>query len=616
MMALTLLIAQIIFTRYNNAIAHTIDTTLGRIKGTKHTASNPRFSTFFGIPYTEDPPTGNKRFRPSIKRTSSFSTTPFDATDVGSACIQPPEFIPANGTSEDCLKLNIWTRDVTDSLPVMVWIHGGGLETGSGYFGGMYDGKGFAKKGIVFVSINYRLGLLGFLPLQQIADETGNTNGGMMGIYDQIVALQWVKSYIHNFGGDPSQVTIFGESSGSISVCTLLFSPIATGLFTKVIMQSGVCRAPIRRPIIASPKQWAETEWAPSMLQSYGMSSDDLTDLRSRGVEEFRNLGPLHAVDGYIMPNDNVVDAITTLNANKIMIGANSIDTALAWPHYWNVGPNRNISVFDGTPTTSDEMMMYLTAYFDQDDDGMATSIMDNYYKADQFQPLDEFNKYQIMWLMMNGDSWAVCPAFELAQWIVSNPGKFSGDTNTDLYVYHFVGSTAPYYATHASEILFVFDLDLSVLRAVLLQKNQMTWDRALADKMNTAWANFAKDEDDDNLVPYENNAQKVMIFGGINEIEMVSGYYQGYRDGWCPFLSTQYSAQGRLFCQNVTVDVSEGANAPFVFNVGLNPILVVSMLTNVILVTLVCFILVNLKRSSQSIAYAQVALEEIEDIK
>ena len=146
--------------------------------------------------------------------------------------------------NEDCLTLNIWTprADPTANLPVMVWIHGGAFIFGSGS-GESYDGSSLASQDVVLVTINYRLGLFGFYAHPALAQESEEGIVGNQGLHDQIAALQWVQDNIANFGGDPANVTIFGESAGSMSVCYLVASPRTKGLFHKAIAQSGGCFA-------------------------------------------------------------------------------------------------------------------------------------------------------------------------------------------------------------------------------------------------------------------------------------------------------------------------------------------------------------------------------------
>jgi para-nitrobenzyl esterase len=141
--------------------------------------------------------------------------------------------------SEDCLTLNVWTPAVDGGRrPVMVWIHGGAFVNGAGSFI-LYDGRNLAERGdVVVVTINYRLGVLGYASHPALRDDDSGACGNW-GLLDQIAALRWVQDNIASFGGDPSNVTVFGESAGSISVCTLLGTPQAAGLFQRAIAQSG-----------------------------------------------------------------------------------------------------------------------------------------------------------------------------------------------------------------------------------------------------------------------------------------------------------------------------------------------------------------------------------------
>ena len=142
-------------------------------------------------------------------------------------------------TSEDCLYLNVWTTAAGSDrkLPVMVWIHGGGLSLGWGHQK-RYDGKALAMKGVVLVSINYRLGPYGYLSLPELSAESPNGASGNYGFLDQIAALKWVQENVAAFGGDPDRVTIFGESAGGTSVHMLCASPLAKGLFQANSLQS------------------------------------------------------------------------------------------------------------------------------------------------------------------------------------------------------------------------------------------------------------------------------------------------------------------------------------------------------------------------------------------
>ena len=144
------------------------------------------------------------------------------------------------GPSEDCLSLNVWTPTTSTKarLPVMVWIHGGGLQAGS-TSEPRQNGEALAHKGVVVVSMNYRLGIFGFLSHPELTKESGHHASGNYGLMDQAAALQWVKRNIATFRGDPENVTLFGESAGSISVCALMASPMARNAVRKAIGESG-----------------------------------------------------------------------------------------------------------------------------------------------------------------------------------------------------------------------------------------------------------------------------------------------------------------------------------------------------------------------------------------
>jgi len=204
-------------------------------------------SSFKGIPYAA-PPVGELRWKPP--QTAAAGTSPRDASQFGSVCTQIASglFEEPKGTvqgNEDCLYLNVYAPKAASSsakLPVMVWIHGGGFTSGAG---SEYDPSVLVEKhGIVAVTLNYRLGSLGFLALPGLNAESAQGSSGNYGILDQQAALGWVQRNIARFGGNPADVTIAGESAGGMSVCGHLASPLSSGLFQKAIIQSGLCSSP------------------------------------------------------------------------------------------------------------------------------------------------------------------------------------------------------------------------------------------------------------------------------------------------------------------------------------------------------------------------------------
>lgn len=206
--------------------------------------------TFLGIPYAA-PPVGSRRWQ--APQPAPTWTAPRDAGSFGSVCPQVAlGLFPVAGVTpgevqgnEDCLFLNVTTpRNATpaSSLPVMVWLHGGSFTLGSG---GAYDARVLAEKyGLVVVTLNYRLGALGFLALPALSAEAPSGTSGNYGLLDQQAALGWVQRNIAAFGGNPRNVTLAGESAGGLSVCAQLASPLAAGLFQKAIIQSGLCTSP------------------------------------------------------------------------------------------------------------------------------------------------------------------------------------------------------------------------------------------------------------------------------------------------------------------------------------------------------------------------------------
>ena len=198
-----------------------------------------------GIPYAA-PPVGDLRWR--APQPVAPWTGVRAATEYAHDCMQlpfPSDAAPL-GTppAEDCLYVNVWApeKPASAKLPVMFWIHGGGFVNG-GSSPSVYDGSAFARRGVVFVSLNHRLGRFGFFAHPALTKESPNDPLGNYGYLDQIAALRWVRDNIAAFGGDPGNVTIFGESAGGGSVNTLLVSPLARGLFHKAIVQSGGGRA-------------------------------------------------------------------------------------------------------------------------------------------------------------------------------------------------------------------------------------------------------------------------------------------------------------------------------------------------------------------------------------
>ena len=222
--------------------------------GTLQGISQQNIAVFKGIPFAA-PPTGPLRWRPPQPPAAWSGVR--DATQPSRPCtqnihgtdnfIQPlaaaygVNYIPETlDTSEDCLYLNVFTPSLNPGahLPVMVWLHGGSNRVGTGAQTA-YDGTALASRGVILVTINYRLGVMGFFSHPELTAESPHHSSGNYGLLDQIAALQWVQQNIAAFGGDPTNVTLFGESAGSVDATTLMTSPLAGGLFRRVIAESG-----------------------------------------------------------------------------------------------------------------------------------------------------------------------------------------------------------------------------------------------------------------------------------------------------------------------------------------------------------------------------------------
>ncbi|HEY6338204.1 MAG TPA: carboxylesterase family protein, partial [Candidatus Sulfotelmatobacter sp.] len=196
---------------------------------------------FLGIPYAA-PPVGDLRWKAPMPPAKWDGVR--KATDFGSHCMQGPVFGDMTfhdpGGSEDCLTLNVWlpAKPPSAKLPVMVWIYGGGFQIGA-TSQSVYDGTALAEQGVVLVSINYRVGVLGFLAHPELDKESPHGASGNYGLMDMVAGLEWVKRNISAFGGDPGNVTIFGQSGGGGKVMRLMHMPVAKGLFHRVIAESG-----------------------------------------------------------------------------------------------------------------------------------------------------------------------------------------------------------------------------------------------------------------------------------------------------------------------------------------------------------------------------------------
>jgi para-nitrobenzyl esterase len=301
-------------------------------------SSVPGVRVFKGIPYAA-PPVGDLRWRPpqaplkweGVRKADKFSNS----------CVQnlarsrnpwTAEFMVQNEASEDCLCLNVWTAAKTagERRPVFVWIHGGAFTEGSGEVG-VYDGSELAKKGLVVVTVNYRLGVLGFLTHPELTGESSRKASGNYGLLDVVAALEWTRKNIAAFGGDPGRVTIAGQSAGAFAVHALTASPLAKGLFHRAIAESGSGLGRRNRDLAAAEKdgvKFAESKGAHSIRELRATPASDLTGAGMR-------FGPV--VDGWFLPADtDAIFAQGKQNDTPMLTGLTA-DEGSASPSYGKI---------------------------------------------------------------------------------------------------------------------------------------------------------------------------------------------------------------------------------------------------------------------------------------
>ena len=269
-------------------------------------------NVFRGVPYAL-PPTGWRRWRPPVEMPRWRQTR--DATQFGAACHQPVargESIYAGEAptmSEDCLFLNVWAPQQAHDAPVFVWIHGGALNTGAGSEA-MYDGARLAaSQGMVVVSINYRLGVLGYLAHPQLSAESRRDVSGNYGLQDQIAALKWIETNIAAFGGDPENVTIAGESAGALSVMYLMAAPQARGLFDRAIAESAymISTPELRSRRYGDPPAESVGLWLQAQLglqNLAGLRAMDAQTLTTTALA--KGYSPWGTIDGEVLPEQLV----------------------------------------------------------------------------------------------------------------------------------------------------------------------------------------------------------------------------------------------------------------------------------------------------------------------
>jgi para-nitrobenzyl esterase len=426
--------------------------------------------SFKGVPYAA-PPVGPLRWK--APQPAAPWTGVRQVTEFAARCMQAPVYPDMTfldyGTSEDCLYLNLWMPAAPSQqrLPVMVWIHGGGFAAGSSSEP-RQDGANLSRKGLLVVSMNYRLGIFGFFSHPALARESGHDASGNYGLLDQVAALRWVHDNIAAFGGDPGNVTVFGESAGSFSVSALMASPLAQGLFQRAIGESGAFFGETLR---LRPR--AETEKAGMEFAKSSLGTGSLGALRAMPAKEVLEAVPkaqpfLFApnIDGYFLPES--VEAI-------FAAGKQSRVPLLAG---WNADEGSSKSILGKDLPTPENFRAHVRSLYGAD----ADTLLNLYPAATAAQARRSARD-------LSGDRFIAYGAWK---WIEAhlNTGhapifRYEFDQTLPLPPGAAAGTEA--IAPHAGEIEYVFQ--------VLSSKN-LPWraeDRKLSESMGSYWSNFAK---------------------------------------------------------------------------------------------------------------------------
>jgi para-nitrobenzyl esterase len=459
---------------------------------------------FKGVPYAAAP-TGELRWRPPAPVTSWQGVR--DGSQFGADCPQVPSTFSAPPYNEDCLFLNLYTKslhgDDGDRLPVIVWIHGGGWTQGDGRG---FDGIKLAQNGVVVVTINYRLGALGFLAHPALASYPGGPAGNY-GLMDQQAALRWVQRNIRAFGGDPENVTIAGQSAGALSVLAHLISPGSRGLFDRAIVQSGSFA--LNQQSLAQGEAFGQ-----AFATSAGCANQTAACLRSLAVSTLRDQFPAAAIPG-------IVDGAVIKE---------SFGTALA------AGRFARVPVLNGI--THDEQRVFVFGLQVTVTGGFFVPIPVPWYQitAQNYQsvisavlgvsaaragaiaaeyPVGSYPLPAIAFSTLDSDAWWACTALQMDVWISKRVPTFAYEFDDDnapaRYFPNFPPPVAA--ATHLSELPYIFDLNDAPNQTPLTSGQE-----ALAAGMRAAWASFAAAGD-----PSEESNVRWPSFGGGDPSRVVS---------------------------------------------------------------------------------------------
>ena len=473
-----------------------IETDAGMVEGVQEDG----FMSFKGIPFAA-PPVGDLRWK------EPQPVKPWEGV------LKADTFGPASPQaqnlrqSEDCLYLNVWTpaKFASEKLPVMFWIHGGGFTAGAP-LEATYFGEKLTQKGVIYVSVTYRLGPLGFFAHPELTAESPNKSSGNYGILDMIAALEWVQRNIASFGGDPARVTIFGESAGGAAVSILCASPLCKGLFAGAICQSGGNFRPLEESGTLKGAEQSGLEF----MKNLGASS--LAELRQLDVQKFFEArGSFRPnVDGYVLSDDQY--------------------------KLYEAGQYNDVNVIIGS--NSDEGGMFVRRQQQMDPGAYKKSLTDRYGDfADRFlslYPGDTPEQATFSSADMTRDS-----GFGWASWIWGRLQSRTG--NSKVYMYYFdqkdPNNPNSRGAFHAAEIKYVLQN--------INEERYPAEDIKLSDMMSTYWTNFAKSgnpngEDLLEWPAFTEQNQTYMYFKSdpetgpvpnLNNLELFEEYYKYQRE-------------------------------------------------------------------------------------
>ncbi len=438
-------------------------------------SADGKVRTFKGIPYAA-PPVGDLRWKPPQPPASWSGVR--QATGYPARCMQAPIYSDMifhdSGSSEDCLYLNLWmpAGQTPSRLPVMVWIYGGGFAAGA-TSEPRQDGGNLSKKGVLVVSMNYRLGIFGFFSHPDLARESGHGASGNYGLLDQVAALNWVHDNIAVFGGDPDNVTIFGESAGSFSVSALMASPLARGLFRRAIGESGAFFSDTLRLRTLAESEKEDGEFAKSSL-----GTDSLEALRAVPADKILQVvakgAPVRFVpniDGYFLP-ESVAAIFAAGKQARVPLLAG-----------WNADEQTYRSILGRDEPTAQSFLTHLRSLYGDRAEAVLKlypgTTPDQVKRSAQDLASDRFI------------------AFGAWKWMEAH--LKTGGAPVYRYRFEQVLPSPVDAAPHASEIEFVFQV---------LSARKLPWrpaDRTASGLMGSYWSNFAKygDPNGEDLPPW-----------------------------------------------------------------------------------------------------------------